>query len=41
MRTVNGLYVLLISAILGGMVQTAAGQSSAKAEVLTAFAETG
>jgi ketosteroid isomerase-like protein len=39
MRTVNGLYVLLVSAILGGMVQTAAGQSSAKAEVLAAFAE--
>jgi|SRR5579859_4662533 len=39
MRIVNGLYVLLVSAILYGMVQTAAGQSSAKAEVLAAFAE--
>ena len=39
MRTVKGLQVLLASAILFGMVQTAAGQSSAKAEVLAALAE--
>lgn len=39
MRTVNRLHVLLVSAILCGMVQTAAGQSSAKAEVLAALAE--
>ena len=39
MRAVNGLDVLLVSAILCGMVQTAAGQSSAKAEVLAALAE--
>ena len=39
MRTVNGLHALLVSAILCGMVQTAAGQSSAKAEVLAALAE--
>ncbi len=39
MRTVNWLHVLLVSAILCGMLQTAAGQSSAKAEVLAALAE--
>jgi len=39
MRAVNWLHVLLLSAILCGMVQTAAGQSSAKAEVLAALAE--
>jgi len=39
MRAVNELHVLLVSAILCGMVQTAAGQSSAKAEVLAALAE--
>ncbi len=39
MRTVNRLHVLFVSAILCGMVQTAAGQSSAKAEVLAALAE--
>ena len=39
MRTVNGLHALVVSAILCGMVQTAAGQSSAKAEVLAALAE--
>ena len=39
MRTVNGLHVLLVSAILCGMVQTVAGQSSAKDEVLAALAE--
>lgn len=39
MRTVNGLHVLLVSAILCGMTQPAAGQSSAKAEVLAALAE--
>ena len=38
MRTVNGLHVLLVSAVLCGIVQTAAGQSSAKAEVLAALA---
>lgn len=39
MRMVKRLQVLLASAILFGMVQTAAGQSSAKAEVLAALAE--
>ena len=39
MRTVDGLHALLVSAILCGMVQTAAGQSSDKAEVLAALAE--
>jgi hypothetical protein len=39
MRMVNGLHVLLVSVILCGLVQTAAGQSSAKAEVLAALAE--
>lgn len=39
MRTINGLHVLLVSTILSGMVQSAAGQSSAKAEVLAALAE--
>src|SRR6266851_9733720 len=39
MRTVDGLHALLVSAILCGMVQTAAGQSSDKAEVLAAHAE--
>src|SRR6516164_11487252 len=39
MRTLAPLLVLLISATLPGMVQTAAGQSSAKAEVLAALAE--
>ena len=39
MRAVNGLHALLVSAILCGTVQTAAGQSSAKAEVLAALAE--
>jgi len=33
MKAVNGLHVLLLSAILCAVVQTAAGQSSAKAEV--------
>jgi ketosteroid isomerase-like protein len=39
MRAVNGLHVLLVSAVLCAMVQTAAGQSSAKAEVIAALAE--
>ena len=39
MRAVNRLHLFLVSAILCGMVQTAAGQSSAKAEVLAALAE--
>jgi hypothetical protein len=39
MRTVNGLHMLLLSAILCAAVQTATGQSSAKAEVLAALAE--
>ena len=39
MKAVNGLHVLLVSTILCGLVQTAAGQSSAKAEVLAALAE--
>ena len=38
MRTVNRLHVLLVSTILCGMVQTAAGQSSTN-EVLAALAE--
>ena len=39
MMTAHGLHVLLVSAVLCGMIQTAAGQSSAKAEVLAALAE--
>ena len=39
MRIVNRLHVLLVSAILCALVQTAAGQSSTKAEVLAAFAQ--
>src|SRR5262244_945027 len=39
MRTLTPLLVLLISAVLSGMAQTAAGQSSSKAEVLAALAE--
>ena len=39
MRTIKGLHVLLVSATLCGMVQTVVGQSSAKDEVLAAFAE--
>jgi hypothetical protein len=39
-RTINGLHVLLVSAIFCGMFKTAAGQSSAKAEVLAADSET-
>ncbi len=39
MRTVNRLQVLLVSAVLCGLVQYAAGQSFAKAEVLAALAE--
>ena len=39
MRMVNGVHVLLVSVILCGLVQKAAGQSSAKAEVLAALAE--
>lgn len=39
MRTANGLFVLLASAVLCGMVQISAGQSSAKDEVLAALAE--
>ena len=39
MRAVIALHLFLVSAILCGMVQTAAGQSSAKAEVLAALAE--
>lgn len=39
MRAVSRLHVLLVSASLGGMVQTATGQSSAKDEVLAALAE--
>ena len=39
MRTVRGFRCFLLSAILCGMVQTAAGQSSAKDEVLAAFTE--
>ena len=39
MGTARGLHLLLVSTILFGMVQTAAGQSSAKAEVLAALAE--
>ena len=39
MRAVNGLHVLLVSVVLCGMVQTAVGQSSAKAEVLATLAE--
>lgn len=39
MKTFNGLPMLLVSAIFCGLVQTAAGQSSAKDEVLAAFAE--
>lgn len=39
MRTVNVSHVLFVGAILSGMLQTAAGQSSTKAEVLAALAE--
>lgn len=39
MRTANGLFVLLAAAVLCGMVQISAGQSSAKDEVLAALAE--
>ncbi len=39
MRAVNGLHVILVSAILCGVVQTAVGQSSNKTEVLAALAE--
>ena len=39
MRAINGLHALLVSAILCGMAQIAAGQSSAKAEVLAALTE--
>jgi ketosteroid isomerase-like protein len=39
MRAVNGLHIFVASVILCGLVQTAAGQSSAKAEVLAALAE--
>ena len=39
MRIVHGLPVVLVSAILCGLVQTADGQSSAKDEVLAASAE--
>lgn len=39
MKAVDGLHLLLVSAILCAMVQTAAAQSSAKAEVLAALAE--
>ncbi len=39
MRTVNRLHVLLVSAILCGQALAAAGQSSAKDEVLAALAE--
>jgi len=39
MKAASGLHMLLVSAILCGMVQIAAGQSSAKDEVLAALAE--
>jgi ketosteroid isomerase-like protein len=39
LRTINWLHAFLAGAILCGMVQTATGQSSAKAEVLAALAE--
>lgn len=39
MSTVNRLHVLLVSAILCGLVQSAAAQSFAKDEVLAAFAQ--
>ena len=39
MRFINVRLVLLVSTILFGMVQSAAGQSSSKAEVLSALAE--
>ncbi len=39
MRKVDRLHLLLVSAVLCGLVQLAAGQSSAKAEVLSALAE--
>ena len=39
MRTINGFCAFLVSTILCGLAQTAAGQSSAKEEVLAAFAE--
>ncbi len=39
MRRVNRIHLLLVSAVLCVLVQFAAGQSSAKAEVLAALAE--
>ncbi len=39
MAKMNRLHVLLVAAILCGMVQTAVGRSSTKAEVLAALAE--
>ena len=39
MRILNGPHWLLVGVVLCGLVQTAAGQSSAKDEVLAAFAE--
>ena len=39
MKTISPLLILLASATLCGIVQTAAGQSSAKTEVLAALAE--
>jgi ketosteroid isomerase-like protein len=39
MRTVPGLHGLIVSALLCGLVHSAAGQSSAKADVLAALAE--
>ena len=39
MRAVNALHVFLVSAMLCGVVQISAGQSSAKAEVLAVLAE--
>ena len=39
MRAANGFSVMLASAVLCGMVQTAPGQASAKDEVLAALAE--
>jgi hypothetical protein len=39
MKTIKGPHVFLVAAIFCGTVQTATGQSSAKAEVLAALAE--
>ena len=39
MRAAKVLHVVVVTSLLGGIVQTAAGQSSAKAEVLAALAE--